>query len=525
MTLNSSSLLGDAATTASNASAWGDLNQDGYLDVYILQDVSDVLLQAQTNGNGSFAGYSDITSTAGLYTETDLTSAAMWADLDDDGDQDLFVTWGGPEGQTGQDPEWSYYYLNTGPNAQGDFVFDDVTGELSGAGIGELGLVQAVDFADLNGDDFLDVILAYQVPGATGGLSNLLIYLNDGSGGLRVELGAASSIFTVKEIADVEVTDLDGNGVLDVIGIPADGSTPLVYLGHGDASNRAYWDGSIAAGLGSGSTFGVTVADFNRDTDPDIFLLRPETGPNPQDKAFMWANPRLTAPPVPGSERFLNVTFNDLPNGANRMGLGARVTVVVNEPTGEVLRSTQVVDGGSGHGSQGSGRLVFGLGSAGTAAMEVVWPHGGRQIYPDVSAIPGFPDVEVTFVQDPLIDTASITSTYTPSSGSMTTHKFKWWTQYAGGDPEVLLTIASPATTDCKSILGGGTQLLLKAGVSGVSVASVPSNGGFEHRVNLSVQCFGGCNYNYTVRNVVGGSIYSDGIHLHQVSVCGGFGM
>ena len=239
VTLDSSSLLGTAATTASSASAWGDLNQDGYLDVYILQDVSDVLLQAQTNGSGGFASYTDITSTAGLYTETDGTSAAMWADLDDDGDQDLFVTWGGIGGQTGQDPEWSYYYLNTGPNAQGNFVFDDVTGELSGPGIGELGLVHAVDFADLNGDDYLDIVLAWQVPGGpSGGMSNLLVCLNDGTGGLRVEMGPAVGISTDKEIADVEVTDLDGNGVLDIIGVPKDGSAPIVYLGHGDAANR-----------------------------------------------------------------------------------------------------------------------------------------------------------------------------------------------------------------------------------------------------------------------------------------------
>ena len=266
------------------------------------------------------------------------------------------------------------------------------------------------------------------------------------------------------------------------------------------------------------------MADFNLDTDPDIFLLRPQTGPNPQDKHFMWGNPRLTAVPPSGSERFLNVSFEDLPNGANRLGLGAKVTVVVTEPTGEVLRTTQVIDGGSGHGSQGSGRLIFGLGNAGTAAMEVVWPHGGRQLYSDVSTIPGFPDVKIVYVQDPGIDSQTVTSTYTPSQGT-TTHKFAWTTHYAGGDPEVLLAIANPATTDCKSILGGGTQLLLKAGVPGVSVTSKWIDFGIlEHKVNYSAYCFGGCNYSFTVRNVIGGATYSNANHVHIVSVCGGFG-
>jgi len=166
---------------------------------------------------------------------------------------------------------------------------------------------------------------------------------------------------------------------------------------------------------------------------------------------------------------------------------------------------------------------VFGLGGASTAAIKVTWPNGTIQNYLDAQSLPGFPNVTVTYSMDPEIDPASVDHIYTPSSGS-TIHEYTWWTQHAGGNPEVLVMIASPATTACKSILGGGTQKLLKAGVGGVSVESVPLNGGFEHRLEWTVTCEAQCNYTYAVRNELSGAIYSDGGHTMTVSVCGGFG-
>lgn len=514
--------LGAAATAASSASAWGDFNMDGYLDLYIVRDNADILLES---GVSSGSGFSDVTSQAGLSMETDQTTSAMWADINGDHGLDLFVTWGGPTGVTGQDKDHCFYYLNEGQTSPGVYTFTDVAGEETGPSIGDLGYVHAVDFADLDSDGLLDIILARQLPPEeSDGNPNLLICRQGDLGRLIQETGSAYGIDEMAYMQDVEVSDFDGNGVLDIIGVPAAAGAPTVYYGFGTPNLPNYWDVTSAAGLGSGLTYGVTTADFNADSDPDIFFLRPETGPNPEDKQFMWANPAFeTGLPGAGQERFLTIGFDPLPDGANRMGIGATVEIFIETPGGQTLRSSQVVDGGSGRGSQGDPRLTFGLGGADNAEIWVTWPHGARQIFPDAASMPGFPNVKVGDTHDPEIDQGSITANYNPSQGS-TTHKFRWWTQYPGGDIEVLVNVANPSTYECKIPLNGNGQLLLKDGVAGVSTDSVFDyyTGTYLNKLNWNVSCQAPCSYNVHVRNVVGGQLYTVYGGIHMVGICGG---
>ena len=524
LTADWSAKLGSAAAAASSAGAFGDFNADGFVDLYIVRESSDVLLQSltvETAGGLAFDEYTDVTAAAGLHAETTQTGSAMWADIDWDGDQDLFVTWTGDviASGSGSEPDWCFYYLNEGLQ-NGQVVFSDVTNAGSGPRIPPFGEVHAVDFADLNGDNALDIVLARQVGPPGDGLPNLLVRLNDGQGALVVEPPAGFGIEDEVPIADVEISDLDGNGVSDVLAIATDGSAPLVRLGYDASGVRKHFDGSTAVALGTGATFGVNVADFNGDTDPDVFLLRPELSGN---KAFLYANPRINPESSPSPPSFLMVGFDALAEGVNRLGLGARVTVTVQTPQGKVLNSTQLMDGGSGYGSQGSSRLIFGLGGASTAGIKVEWPNGTDQWFPNAASLSGFPKVQLAYTVDPGIVASTITDSYVAGS-SMTVHEFSWRTLHAGGEIQVLLTIANPATSLCKSILGGGTQLLLKEGVGGVTVSSETVEGGVEHRLTFSTNCFAVCNYTYKVRHNLSGSIYASGNYTVNVNVCGGFG-
>src|SRR5947207_2334866 len=76
----------------SNAIAWGDYNNDGFLDLYISRGdpAGNGLLGGtlyRNNGNGTFT---DVTAAAGV-TQNSNSWAAIWGDYDNDGFLDLFI--------------------------------------------------------------------------------------------------------------------------------------------------------------------------------------------------------------------------------------------------------------------------------------------------------------------------------------------------------------------------------------------------------------------------------------------------
>jgi hypothetical protein len=84
-----------ALITASNVSTgatWGDYDNDGDLDIFTTEQVSAANKLYENNGDGSFT---DVTAVVGLTAVSGYAShAAAWADYDQDGDLDLFVTFG-----------------------------------------------------------------------------------------------------------------------------------------------------------------------------------------------------------------------------------------------------------------------------------------------------------------------------------------------------------------------------------------------------------------------------------------------
>ncbi|HYD83288.1 MAG TPA: VCBS repeat-containing protein, partial [Opitutus sp.] len=134
-----------------------DVNNDGHPDLLIAaggieREVGDPLLNDRlylNDGRGNFA-----TTDGALPADGHSTASIAVADFDSDGKTDLFVGGRVVPGKYPETPR-SFLYRNTG----GKFV--DVTDELA-PGLREIGMVTAASFADLDGDQKPDLVLALE---------------------------------------------------------------------------------------------------------------------------------------------------------------------------------------------------------------------------------------------------------------------------------------------------------------------------------------------------------------------------
>jgi hypothetical protein len=260
--------------------ATGDFNQDGFIDV---------VLGDGNNASNSVTGISVLLSNGDgtfqppiYYSFPNGVTSVVVADFNGDGKPDLAVAAGSLLVMLGNGDGTFKAGINTGARANlmavGDFngdgkpdvVLSESLAVLLGKGDGTFQApistptsppvipVGRPVVGDFNGDGKLDIV-APNVSGA------ILVLLGDGAG----KLGAPTSFNTGETFpGNLTVGDINGDHKLDLVSINAVNNHISVLLGNGNGTFQA--PTSIALGGNPDSSFGVVIADFNGDGNPDL---------------------------------------------------------------------------------------------------------------------------------------------------------------------------------------------------------------------------------------------------------------
>jgi tetratricopeptide (TPR) repeat protein len=381
--------------------AWGDFDNDGWLDLYIGNESGHprgtAAGWAQAIGTGSGqpllnpcelyhnnrdGTFSEIAAASGV-ANIGYVKAVVWGDYNNDGRPDLYLS---RMGST------NVLYRNDGPAAStspgGGFAwsFTDVTEQ---AGVAEPIISFPTWFWDYDNDGWLDIFVAGYAIGSVGDVANNYLgkpftairphlYHNKHDGTFE-EVGVAAGLNTATTPMGANFGDLDNDGWLDF------------YLGTGDPDysslvpNRAFrndghghfQDVTTSGGFGHlQKGHGVAFADIDNDGDQDIYHVL--GGAYTGDAAFnvLFENPGH-------GNHWITLRIEGVQS--NRSAIGARVKVTVQTGVGQ--REIHVVVGTGGSFGSSSLQQEIGLGQA-TAirSIDITWPTTGKtQSFSDVA--------------------------------------------------------------------------------------------------------------------------------------------
>ena len=235
----------------SGSIAFADVDNDGDQDVVVtgksINPFQQVTNLYKNDGNGGFTQASS--SFEGMYG-----SSVAFADLDKDNDQDLLISGYGKSASVK-----TLLYKNDG---SGNFTLA-TSATFTGAANASLAV------ADVNGDSWLDVLVSGTSDGTTSGNATTL-YKNKGNGNLEFTKVSGTPFVPVSS-SSVAFADLDGDSDQDVLITGKDKnlkSISRVYTNDGSGIFTQVSDLSLTAVTNSSVAFG----DVDGDDVPDVII-------------------------------------------------------------------------------------------------------------------------------------------------------------------------------------------------------------------------------------------------------------
>jgi hypothetical protein len=180
---------------------FADYDNDGHKDLFVSRTFQPNQL-FHGNGDGTF---SDATARAGIGADC-CTTVASWADYDNDGDLDLYV---GRYLDPRKDIPTTFYARNGEPNQlyrnNGDGTFTNVT---TAAGVGETGLCLGTVWGDYDNDGDADLYVVNDFGRST-------LYRNN-SNGTFSDVTVESNTLAYGAGMNASLADYDNDGHLDI---------------------------------------------------------------------------------------------------------------------------------------------------------------------------------------------------------------------------------------------------------------------------------------------------------------------
>lgn len=256
----------------------GDFDGDGWVDLFVtsFDRSAHLFLNMGANANGEHQGFVDVAQTA--FTPGPpgkLSNGAASADIDGDGDLDLYVT----SLSTFRYQLW----INDGA---GNFTEQALS---RGAGIASPRRHKgfSASFGDYDRDGYLDLFVAEwgkvnPVGVTTPSHARLLRNLGAAQPGHFIDVTSQAGVsvdniqasgpsgsFAGVYAFTPRFADLDNDGRCD-LAIAGDFHTSRLFWNNGDST---FEDGTLAAGVGTDENgMGATIGDFNRDGNLDWFV-------------------------------------------------------------------------------------------------------------------------------------------------------------------------------------------------------------------------------------------------------------
>jgi len=238
----SQSIMQDSDNSSSMGCSWTDYNMDGYPDLFFANDNNEYNYLYAGNGDGTFTQI----TTGPVISEEVSSYSGSWADIDNDGDPDLFVA--------------NYGTANSLFINNGDGTFTAVPGSpvTSSAAHSSCGA-----WADYDNDGWIDLVVTNI------GEANELFH-NNGDGTFSVNTSETITTGTGSSTC-ASWCDIDRDGDPDLLVCNKTGENNRLFINNGSGSFTERTTGPIVTD-GSNST-GGSWADMDNDGDFDLFVV------------------------------------------------------------------------------------------------------------------------------------------------------------------------------------------------------------------------------------------------------------